>query len=433
MTLKELIERRAKCIADARAVFDRAQSEGRAMTAEESQAYDRAMDESDRHKASIEALQTAEKRAARLAEAEADAARVLPRKTGDAPVGVNESSETEYRYTLRWPSRHERVLRLSGSTATKEYREAFSRFVRHGGESECRAISVDVAASGGYLVMPQQMAAGITRAVDDEVFVRRLATVVQVQQADSLGIRTQETNPDDADWTAEVREVSVDSGQTFGKRELKPSLLSKAVDVSQRMLRVMPEIESFIQDRLAYKFSITMEKAYMTGHGANQPLGVFTASANGVPTTRDVTCGTTTAITDTGLIDMLYALKPGYRSDASCAWVFSRAAMAQIRKLKDSQGGYLWKPGQGLETNTGDTLLGYPVFESEYVPATFTTGQYVGMIAAWRHYWIADSLTMTIQRLNELKAAMNLVEFIGRAETDGMPVIAEAFVRGKLA
>lgn len=433
MTLKELVERRAKCIADARALLDKAQNEGRALTAEEAQAYDRAMDESDKHKDSINALRDAETRAARLAAAEADAERMLPRKTRDAQVGGADSTESEFRYSLRWPGRGERVIRMSGSTATREYREAFSRFVRHGGEAECRSISVDTAASGGYLVMPQQMAAGIARSVDDEVFVRRLATVVQVQQADSLGIGVQESNPDDADWTAEIRDVNVDSAQTFGKRELKPVLLSKAVDVSQKMLRVMPEIELFIQDRLAYKFAVTMEKAYMTGHGANQPLGVFTASSNGVPTTRDVTCGTTTAITDTGLIDMLYGLKSGYRSDPSCAWVFSRAAMAQIRKLKDSQGGYLWKPGQGLETNTGDTLLGKPVFESEYVPATFTTGQYVGMIAAWRHYWIADSLLMTIQRLNELKAAQNLVEFIGRAETDGMPVIAEAFVRGKLA
>jgi hypothetical protein len=37
-------------------------------------------------------------------------------------------------------------------------------------------------------------------------------------------------------------------------------------------------------------------------------------------------------------------------------------------------GGYLLRPGQGLETNVGDRLLGVPVCESEYAPNTFTTG-----------------------------------------------------------
>ena len=39
---------------------------------------------------------------------------------------------------------------------------------------------------------------------------------------------------------------------------------------------------------------------------------------------------------------------------------------------------------------------------------------------------------MMIQRLNELYARTNQVGFIGRLETDGMPVLGEAFARVKL-
>jgi hypothetical protein len=46
---------------------------------------------------------------------------------------------------------------------------------------------------------------------------------------------------------------------------------------------------------------------------------------------------------------------------------------------------------------------------------------------------IADALSMQIQRLNELYAETNQVGFIGRWETDGAPVLEEAFVRVKLA
>jgi len=38
-----------------------------------------------------------------------------------------------------------------------------------------------------------------------------------------------------------------------------------------------------------------------------------------------------------------------------------------------------------------------------------------------------------MQRLVELYAATNQVGFVGRLESDGMPVLAEAFVRVKLA
>ena len=61
------------------------------------------------------------------------------------------------------------------------------------------------------------------------------------------------------------------------------------------------------------------------------------------------------------------------------------------------------------------------------------TGQYVGLLCDWSHYWIADALTLQIQRLTELYAEKSQVGFIGRMETDGQPVLAEAFVRVKLA
>jgi HK97 family phage major capsid protein len=40
---------------------------------------------------------------------------------------------------------------------------------------------------------------------------------------------------------------------------------------------------------------------------------------------------------------------------------------------------------------------------------------------------------MTVQRLVELYAETNETGFIGRAEVDGAPVLAEAFARVKLA
>ena len=69
---------------------------------------------------------------------------------------------------------------------------------------------------------------------------------------------------------------------------------------------------------------------------------------------------------------------------------------------------------------------------SEFTPNTFTSGLSVGMLGDFSQSWIADALSMRMQRLIELYAATNQVGFIGRLEVDGMPVLSEAFVRVKL-
>jgi HK97 family phage major capsid protein len=42
------------------------------------------------------------------------------------------------------------------------------------------------------------------------------------------------------------------------------------------------------------------------------------------------------------LVDLIYALKPGYRQNAT--FVMNRRTQAAIRKFKDSTGVYLWQP-----------------------------------------------------------------------------------------
>jgi len=69
---------------------------------------------------------------------------------------------------------------------------------------------------------------------------------------------------------------------------------------------------------------------------------------------------------------------------------------------------------------------------SEYAPNTFTTGLYVGILGDFSNYWIADAVDMQVQVLKELYAETNQTGYIGRLDTDGMPVLAEAFARVKL-
>ena len=70
---------------------------------------------------------------------------------------------------------------------------------------------------------------------------------------------------------------------------------------------------------------------------------------------------------------------------------------------------------------------------SEFAPNTFTNGLYVGLYGDLKYYWICDSLNMEIQVLAELYARTNQIDYISRIETDGAPVLSEAFARVTLA
>ena len=170
----------------------------------------------------------------------------------------------------------------------------------------------------------------------------------------------------------------------------------------------------------------------MSGNGAGRPLGVFTASNDGVSTGQDVsTDNTISAFTADGLINAKYALTSPWLNSGNLRWVFHRDAVKMARKLKDGEGVYIWQPG--LVTDRPDTILGVPVLVSEYAPNTFTTGLYVGLIGDLSYYWIAETMSVEIQRLVELGALTNQDIFIGRAILDGMPVQEKAFVRVTLA
>ena len=314
-------------------------------------------------------------------------------------------------------------------------RRAFSSLLANGvmdaqdiRDLEGRALQADSLVAGGYLLAPEQFMAELIQAVDDEVFMRRLGTVLPpLTESGTLGAPSLDADPADADWTSELLTGSADSTMTIGKRNLTPHPIAKRILVSNKLLRMGPlSAETIVRARLAYKFGITQEKGFMTGNGAEQLLGVFSAAPEGISTGRDVNTGnSTTAFTVDGLIECKYSIKGAYYPRLQ--WVFHRDSVKMLAKLKDGEGQYIWS--ESPRVGEPAQLLGFPMNVSEYAPNTFTTGLYVGILGDFSQYWIVDSLVMTVQRLVELYAATNQTGFIARAEVDGMPVLEEAFSR----
>ena len=422
MTLRELRDKRAKIAADMRAILATAEAANRGLTAEEQTNYDTAFGEQDELRGRIEQQERQTTIDGELRGSARAIAGNGEDRTGTAVREVRAMDARDHRY--RVVSDDGVVMRR----ATPEYHDNFRRFLATG---EGRGLDAATGGNGGYTVAPVQFVQDLIRKIDDLVFIRARATVRPVVSAEALGVVSLDTDPDDADWTSELATGSEDTAMTFGKRELRPHPLAKLIKISNKLLRAsMLNVDGLAMERLAYKFAIPEEKAFLTGDGAQKPLGIFTASVDGITTARDVsTDNTTTAITMDGLKNAKFSLKAGYLKNA--VWGFHRDAVLKISKLKDTTNQYLWQPSTQL--GEPDRLLNHPLLMSEYVPNTFTAGLYVGFFGDLSYYWIADALDLQIQRLVELYARTNQTGFIGRKETDGQPVLAEAFARVKLA
>lgn len=400
MRIMEMRNSRAALVAEGRAVLDKAVEEKRDMNAEERVKYDKILADGAALKESID---REEKQLALENEM-----RDLAGKPG-APSPKQETTE----------ERKVKAFRnfLVGDCSAAEYRDLVN----------------DTGLKGGFLHPPEQYVTQLLKGLDDLVFIRPFANTIKLIQNDTLGIPTLAQDLSDPTWTTEVAQVDLDTQMEFGKRHLFPKQLSKRVLVSMKLLQTAQiPVDSLVSERMAQRFAITLENAFLNGSGTGEPLGVFTADPNGIDTDRDVSDGNTaTEITADGLINAKYALKQQYRNRNTVRWAFHREAVREIAKLKDSDGQYIWRPG--IVANEPDRLLNIPVDESEFAPNVFTSGLYVGILADWSYYYIAELQNMEMQRLNELYAETSQVGFIGRGYWDGAPVMPAAFARVTLA
>lgn len=415
MDIKQMRQRRGQIVAEQRAILAAAPDGILAKGSEDDVRFDKLTAEDE----TLERAIALEERDGKLsARAESDPEPTKPEPRSDP------SAEPEARVA---------------PTATPEYRKAFARFLVNGDarglisvESRATAngLQADADTAGGFTVAPQQFVNELIKFADNEVAIRGAATVQRVESAASLGAPSLDADPEDGDWTQELTTVDFDSQMEFGKRELRPHELTKGIKVSRKLLRLSTlGVEQIVIDRLGYKFAVTQETAFMTGNGVNRPLGIFTASADGISTGRDITAASTSTFTGDELINVLYSVKSQYQKSGQ--WILHRDSVKIVRKLKDGNGQYLWQPG--LTGGQPSTILDRPYIQSEYAPNTYTTGLYTVAFGDLSKYWIADAEDLSVQRLVELYAATNQIGFIARGATDGMPVLEEAFARLKLA
>lgn len=285
-------------------------------------------------------------------------------------------------------------------------------------------------ATAGAITAPMQFVEQLIKGLDDVLFMRSIAhKTPSIGAAQSLGFPYRKAAAADADWTTEVAAATEEQTLQYGRREFKPNRLTKLIRLSKTLVAHANMAPQVVLEELQRVLAVTQEKGYMTGDGSGKPLGIFTASNDGIPTTRDVAASAATSITCDDLIDVKYTLKGQYHQRAQ--WVMHRDLVKMVAKLKNTATGeYVWQPSTQL--GQPDRLLGSAVNMSEYAPNTYTAGKYAAVYGDFEYYWICDADQLTLQVLNEIYALSNQVGYLFQYFGDGAPVVGEAFARLKM-
>ena len=277
------------------------------------------------------------------------------------------------------------------------------------------ALQVGTDSEGGYLV-PDEYERTLVEALEEENVFRQIAKVIRTSSGDRkipvvAGKGT-------ASWIDEEGAFP-ESDDSFGQVSIGAYKLGTMIKVSEELLNdSVFDLQSYISREFARRIGAKEEEAFFTGNGTGKPLGVL-AATGGAQT--GVTAASSTAVTADEMIDLFYSLKAPYRKKS--VWVLNDSTIKAIRKLKDSNGQYLWQPS--LVAGTPDTILGRPVKTSAYMPA-IAAGAKTVAFGDFSYYWIADRQGRSFKRLNELYAASGQVGFLASQRVDGKLVLAEA-------
>lgn len=263
---------------------------------------------------------------------------------------------------------------LAAGDAVDPARSAFVEgYLRKGREVELKSFAGNVPADGGYAV-PREIDAVIDATLKSISPIRAVANVVQVGSAGYRKLVT--TNGVASGWASEVAARPTTATPTFN--EIVPSFgeLYANPAATQAMLDdAQFDVEAWLADEIATQFAKAEGTAFVNGDGIDKPKGflTYTIAATGDATRsfgqlQYVPVGAASDFPTTNpqdkLLDLIHALRAPYRQGA--VWVMNSATLAKIRKFKTSDGAFVWQPG--LVTGQPDTLLGYPIVESEDMP-----------------------------------------------------------------
>ena len=102
---------------------------------------------------------------------------------------------------------------------SKELRAVGNYFLTGHVNPEFRTtLQKDNDSKGGFLVLPEILSNQILHSMDNQVFIRKFASIFTVNKADGIGVPIMDQDIDDPEFTGEITEASLDSSMNFPKK-----------------------------------------------------------------------------------------------------------------------------------------------------------------------------------------------------------------------
>lgn len=296
------------------------------------------------------------------------------------------------------------------------YTKAFETFLRKDERralpDDLKALSVGVDPDGGYTVTPVMSNRIITKLFEGDA-LRQLASVETI----STGAIEWLVDWDEAGWGWE--------GETeTGPETSTPQLYKKRIPVhvmyaKPRATQTLLEdsginIENWLADKAANRFTRGEGAAFVTGNGVGKPRG-FATYPDGTAwgQIEQVEMKDAAALTADGFIAVKYSLIEQYLTRGT--WLMNRLTVADAMYLKDGTGAYIWKPG--FAEDKLSTILGLPVRMSTTMPVVAGAAMPVALADWTEAYMIVDRLGITVQR--DPYTVKPYVEFYTRKRVGG--------------
>lgn len=381
MTIKELMEKRAKVWETAKAFVDTHENENGVLNAEDAAAYGRMEQEIEDLTNAIDRVQRAEQREAELNKP------VNSPLTGRPYVAEPEDGKQ--------------------GRASDAYRKAMLTALRSNFRQVSNILQEGIDADGGFLV-PDEYDKRLIDVLEEENIMRNLGTVITTSGEHKINIAGAKPA---AAWIEEGGELTFGDAK-FAQKILDAHKLHVAVKVTEELLYDNAfNLEQYIITQFGKALANAEEDAFLNGDGSGKPTGIFDVTGGGT-----VAATLTAAVKSDDILDLIYGLKRPYRRNAS--FVINDATLAQLRKLKDNNGAYIWQPS--YQAGEPDRLLGFAVHTSAYAPKDGVA------FGDYSYYNIGDRGSRSFKQLNELFAGNGMIGFVAKERVDGKLLLPEA-------
>lgn len=330
MRVQELIEKRAKVWETAKNFVDTHEDKNGNLSAEDKETYSRMEAEIEELTNSIERQQRAERRKQELS------------KPVNSPITGK-------------PYKDEPQGEVKTGRASDEYKKAMLTALRSNFRQVSNVLQEGVDADGGYLV-PEEYDHRLIDVLTEENIMRGIAIKITTSGEHKINIAA--TKPAAA-WIEEGGALSFGDA-TFDQKILDAHKLHVAIKITEELLYDNAfGLENYIITEFGKALANAEEDAFLNGDGVGKPTGIFDKTKGGE------SIGTlTAALKSDDVLDLIYKLKRPYRKNAS--FIMNDATLAQIRKLKDNNGQYLWQPS--YQVGEPDKILGYNIRTSAFAP-----------------------------------------------------------------